>query len=115
MTELRSWLQWIRQTLVHRPQARHGARRATMQAPRTTKQGPRASHGSSMARLARSMPEANPLTLEITANILVSYGLLDEKSPFRPPAGMLRRFTSLTRAATGWRRCVGDEHLDGAR
>jgi hypothetical protein len=31
-----------------------------------------------MARLARSMPEANPLTLEITANILASHGLLDE-------------------------------------
>jgi hypothetical protein len=38
-------------------------------------------------RLARAMPEANPLTLEITANILASHGLLDEQPPSKPPVG----------------------------
>jgi hypothetical protein len=61
-------------------------------------------HQASMARLARSMPEANPLTLEITANILASHGLLDEQSPFKPTVGDTRQFVWLTRAAMGWRR-----------
>jgi hypothetical protein len=104
MTELISLLQKIRQTLVHACQARHAARMAPTHAPRTRQQGQRASHGASMARLARSMPEANPLTLEITANILANYGLLDEQPPFKPPVGGTRQFVWLTRAATGWRR-----------
>jgi hypothetical protein len=104
MIELISWLQKIHQTLVHACQARHAARMATTPAPRTRPQGQRTSHGAHMARLARSMPEANPLTLEITANILLRYGLLDEKPPSKPPVGGTRRFVWLTRAATGWRR-----------
>jgi hypothetical protein len=104
MTELISLLQRIRQTVVHVCQARHSARMAKTHAPRTRRQSQRTSHQASMARLARSMPEANPLTLEITANILVGHGLLDEQPPFKPPVGATRRFVWLTRAATGWRR-----------
>jgi hypothetical protein len=104
MTEFISLLQRIRQTLVHVRQARHDVRMAKTHAPRTKRQGQRASHRASMARLARSMPEANPLTLEITANILASHGLLDEKPSFKPPVGGTRRFVWLTRAATGWRQ-----------
>jgi hypothetical protein len=99
MTELISLLQRIRQTLVHACEAWHDARMATTHAPRTRQQGQRASHRASMARLAWSMPEANPLTLEITANILASHGLLDEQ-----PVGGTRRVVWLTRAGPGWRR-----------
>ena len=104
MTELIGLLQKIRQTLVHACQARHAARMAPTHTPRTRQQGQRASQGASMARLARSMPEANPLTLEITANILANYGLLDEQPPFKLPVWGTRQFVWLTRAATGWRR-----------
>ena len=104
MTELVSLLQRICQTLIHACQAQQAARMAKTPAPRTRPQGQRASPGASMARLTRSMPEANPLTLEITANILGRYGLLDEPPPFKLPVGITRRFTWLTRAATGWRR-----------
>ena len=104
MTELISLLQRICQTLVHACQARHAARMAPTHAPRTRQQGQRASHGASMARLARLMLEANPLTLAITANILANYGLLDEQPPFKPPVWGTRQFVWLTWAATGWRR-----------
>jgi hypothetical protein len=103
MTALISLLQRIRQTLVHVCQARHRARMTKTHAPRTRRQSPRTSPQASMARLARSMPEANRLTLEITANILASYGLLDEPPPFKPPVGGTRRLVWLPRAATGWR------------
>jgi hypothetical protein len=104
MTALISLLQRIRQTVVHVCQARHRARMTKTPAPRTRRQSQRTSHQASMARLARSMPEANPLTLEITANILASHGLLDEQPPFKPTVGDTRQFVWLTRAAMGWRR-----------
>jgi hypothetical protein len=78
MTALIRVLQRIRQTVGHVCQARHRARMAKTPAPRTRRQSQCTSHQASMARLARSMPEANPLTLEITANILASHRLLDE-------------------------------------
>jgi hypothetical protein len=103
MTALRSLLQRIRQTLIHLRQARHGARMDNTRAPRMRPQGSRASHGVNMARLARAMPEANPLTLEITASILASDGLLDEQPSFKPPAWITRRSPWPTRVATGER------------
>ena len=101
MTALIRVLQRIRQTVGHVCQARHRARMAKTPAPRTRRQSQRTSH---QARLARSMPEANPLTLEITANILASHGLLDEQPPFKPTVGDTRQCVWLTRAAMGWRR-----------
>jgi hypothetical protein len=60
------------------------------------------------------MPEANLLTLEITANILASHGLLDEQPPFKPLVEGTRRCVWLMRAATGWgssRDSVASFHL----
>jgi hypothetical protein len=105
MTELISLLQRIRQTLIHVRQARHSAWMATTPAPRTRPQGQRASHRVNRARLARAMPGANPLTLEITANILASHGLLDETLSFKPPMEGTRRFVWLTRLCLKSRFC----------
>ncbi len=104
MTALRRLLQRIRQTLIHLRQAGPGARMDHTPAPRTRPQGSRASYGLGMARLARAMPEANPLTLEITASILASDGLLDEHPSFKPPAEGTRRLACLRRPALSQHR-----------
>lgn len=77
MTELMSLQQRIRQALVQARRIRHDARTAKARTTRSTGPTTRASHRVSVARLARLMPEANPLTLAVTAIILASHGLLD--------------------------------------
>jgi hypothetical protein len=74
-------------------QARHYAREARLWATHTMQEVQHAFHQASMAYLQLSMPEANPLTLTITATLLAGHGLLDEKPTVRPP-----------RPATGGRR-----------
>ena len=86
-------------------QASRYSRMARARATRTMQEVQRACHRARMACLALSMPEANPLTLTITANILASYGLLDKKPTFGPPVrGCQRRSIRPTRPSKGGRR-----------
>ena len=104
MTDLTDLQQLVHQARANALQAQHYSREARLRAIRTTQEVQRAHHRVRIAWLGLSMPRANPLTLALTATILASRGLLDEKPPFMPPAGGSRRSAWQTRAAMGRRQ-----------
>ena len=86
MTDVASLQQVVHQAWVYAHRARQYSRMAQERATLTMQEVQRTYHRARMAYLALSMPEANPVTLAITAAILASHGLLDEKPAIRPPA-----------------------------
>jgi hypothetical protein len=93
MTDLTDLQQTVDHARAYAHQARHYAREARLRATHITQVAQRASHRGRIAYLRLSMPEANHLTLAITATLLARRGLLDEKPTLRRP-----------RPATGGRR-----------
>jgi hypothetical protein len=84
MDDLTDLEQMVDHARAYAYQARYHAWAARMRAAHRTQEVQHASHRASIAYLRRSMPEANPLTLAITATLLADHGLLDEQPTLRP-------------------------------
>ena len=84
MTNRSDLQQMVDDAWAHVRQAQHYAREARLRATRTTQEVQHASHRAHMAALRLSMPEANPLTLAITATLLAGHSLLDKIPPRLP-------------------------------
>ena len=86
MTDVASLQQVVHQAWAYARQARQYSWMARERATLTMRDVQHAYHRATVACLALSMSEANPITLAITATILAKHGLLDEKPAIRPPA-----------------------------
>ena len=84
MADLSDLQQRVEQAWADALHARHDARKAYLLATHAMQQAQRAVQRAQMASLQLSMPGANPLALAITAALLTSHGLLDEKPTLRP-------------------------------
>jgi hypothetical protein len=85
MADLTDLQQLVDHAWAYAHQARHYAREARLRATHATQEVQHAFHRARMAYLRLLMPEANSLTLAITATLLAGHGLLDEKPTLRPP------------------------------
>jgi hypothetical protein len=85
MTDLTPLQQRVDHARVDAHQARHYAREVRLRATHLTQVAQHAAHRGRIASLRLSMPEANRLTLAITATLLARRGLLDEKPTLRLP------------------------------
>ena len=101
MTDVASLQQVVHQAWIHVRQARQYSRMARERATITMQEVQHTYHRARVACLALSMPEANPVTLAITATILASHGLLDDKPAIRPPSAVA---TGDPSSRQGWRR-----------
>jgi hypothetical protein len=87
MTALTDLQQIVHQAQAYAWEAREYNRMARARAIRTQQEVQRAYRWTLMACMALSMPTASAWTRDITATILATHGLLDEKPSFRPPGG----------------------------
>ena len=85
MTDLTDLQPRVDHARVDAHQAGPYVREAHLRALHLTQIAQHTSLRGSIAHLRLSMPEANRLTLAITATLLARRGLLDEKPTFRPP------------------------------